>query len=95
MKYSTAMPRLRTKMVLMSLLLSSATLADEVKPVAVIEAADAIELNRILNHETPPTWGQPIAAWFNAIAARQAARDKAEADRKAEAEARKPPPLDD
>lgn len=78
-----------------AVLLSESSNSQDSKPVGIIEAADAAELSRILNHETPPTWGQPIAAWFNAIVARQAVRDKAEADRKAEAEARKPPPLDD
>ena len=41
--------------------------------------------NRILQHETPPTWGAPIAAWFNALAARQQAREKAAEPKKEEA----------
>ena len=58
--------------------------ADDPKPIAVVEPADAQELSRILQHETPPAWGAPIAAWFNALAARQQAREKAAEPKKEE-----------
>jgi hypothetical protein len=60
------------------LLLAPALAAEAPPPVAVIEQADAVELQRILQEQVPPRWAAPILAWANALIARQkAATEKA------------------
>ena len=52
-------------------LLCSPLLAEEVKPVAVLNQGDIVELSRILDEQVPPRWAKPVVDFINKLVSKQ------------------------